>query len=311
VEADLIARHFAGLGAARTDVRLGVGDDAALLAVPAGHELVLTTDALVDQVHFDARSPAHSLGHRALAVNLSDLAAMGATPAWALLSLNLPRVDEVWLGQFATGFDALARQHGVALVGGNLSRGSLSITVQMAGLVPAGQALLRAGAQPDELVYVSGTPGDAAQGLLAGPGSALRARFEYPTPRVPLGIALRGIASACIDLSDGLYADLGRLLAASRCGADLELRRLPVSPGLEAALGGEAWRRVLAGGEDYELAFTVPLQRQAELEKVARSQDFPVTCIGRTRSGAGIRLSLDGNVMDFTHPGFDHFAAGA
>lgn len=309
MEADLIARYFTALGAARADVRLGIGDDAALLAVPPGSELVLTTDVLVEGVHFDATSPAQSLGHRALAVNLSDIAAMGAAPAWALLSLNLPGVDEQWLQQFAAGFGALAREEGVALVGGNLSRGPLSITVQLAGTVPVGQALLRTGANVGDLIYVSGTPGDAAQGLKAGAGSELRARFEYPAPRVKLGLALGGIASACIDLSDGLYADLGRLALASDCGAAVAIGQLPVSAGLQRALGSEAWRGVLAGGEDYELLFTVPPQRKAALEQLARTLDFPLTSIGQMQNGAGIVLSRDGNVMHFTHPGFDHFSA--
>src|SRR5258705_3476451 len=247
-EADIIERYFRHLGAVRTDVVLGIGDDAALLRPAPGCELVQSTDSLIEQVHFPAGSAARSLGHRALAINLSDLAAMGATPAWALLSLTLPRLDEAWLGEFAVGFARLAREHSVALVGGNLSRGPLAITVQLSGQVPQGMALRRSGGRPGDEIWVSGSLGDAAQGLalrLAGESRAaalsaeaadlrasLCARFEYPTPRVDLGVALRRLASACIDLSDGLLADLPRLAAASGCGAELEIDRLPLSAAL-------------------------------------------------------------------------------
>ncbi len=253
-ETELIERFFRGLGAQREDVVLGIGDDAALLRVPAGAELVLTTDALVEGVHFLPGAAADSLGHRALAVNLSDIAAMGASACWALLSLNLPLADESWLAAFARGFGALARQHAVALVGGNVSRGPLSITVQLAGVVPAGQALRRDGARPGHALYVSGTVGDAAAGLkvvrgeLPAPAAAadfLRQRFEYPQPRLALGAALRGLASACIDVSDGLYVDAQRLLRASGCGARIELEALPLSPALRQSAGDAAWQQAL------------------------------------------------------------------
>ena len=217
-EQTVIEKFFRHLGAVRTDVALGIGDDAALLRAQPGCELVQTIDVLVEDVHFLADSAARSLGHRALAVNLSDLAAMGARPYWALLSLTLPRIDVDWLGEFAAGFGILARTHEVALVGGNLSRGPLTITVQLTGQVPVGTALRRGGARADDDLWVSGTLGDASVGrsLLAKPrGEAqadwLRARFEFPTPRVALGEALRGVASACIDLSDGMLADAPRL----------------------------------------------------------------------------------------------------
>ena len=233
-EAAVIERFFRHLGAVRTDVVLGVGDDAALLRPQPGFDVALSTDSLVENAHFLPGSPPRSLGHRALAVNLSDLAAMGATPAWALLSLTLPDIDEAWLGEFATGLGRLAREHEVALVGGNLSRGPLNVTVQMAGHVAANSALRRSGAHSADDVWVSGTLGDAARGRIPAAASSddeptawLRARFEYPTPRVALGDALRGVASACIDLSDGLLADLPRLASASGCGALLEVDRLP------------------------------------------------------------------------------------
>jgi thiamine-monophosphate kinase len=315
-ETDLIERFFRGLGARRGDVALGIGDDAALLRVPPGHELVLTTDALVEGVHFLPDAPAHSLGHRALAVNLSDLAAMGADACWALLSLNLPRAEEPWLAAFAQGFGALAQAHQVALVGGNVSRGPLSITVQAAGVVPAGQALRRNGAAVGDHLYVSGSPGDAAAGLsvlrgeLAAEPAAmefLRRRFEYPQPRLELGTALRGLASACIDVSDGLYVDAQRLLRASGVAAQVEVESLPVSQALRKVAGDIAWQRVLDGGEDYELCFAASPGHAAAIAAAAARTATVVTRIGVLESGGGIALKSRNSVMQFSPLGFDHF----
>ena len=313
-EQAVIERFFRHLGAVRTDVVLGIGDDAALLRAQPGCELVQTTDALVEQVHFLTGSPARSLGHRALAINLSDLAAMGATPAWALLALTLPEIDEAWLGEFAAGFGVLARVHDVALVGGNLSRGPLSVTVQLTGQVPAGTALRRRGAQAGDGVWVSGTVGDAAFGRAApqaGAGSSadwLRARFEYPTPRIALGEALRGIASACIDLSDGLLADLPRLATASGCGALVDVDQLPVSAALRALAGESAWQQALAGGEDYELCLAAPPARAAALEGVAARLAVPLSRCGQLRPAAGLELRRGAAVIQFSQSRFDHFA---
>jgi len=315
-ESQLIERYFRELGASRPDTVLGIGDDAALLRVPGECELALTTDALVEGVHFLPGAPARALGHRALAVNLSDIAAMGATPAWALLSLNLPAVDHAWLQEFAAGFGALARRHQVALVGGNLSRGALSITVQLAGLVPAGQALRRSGARAGDELYLSGSVGDAACGLQllrgAAAGSAaeaawLQQRFEYPTPRVALGEALRGIASACIDVSDGVYIDATRLLAASGCGATVEIDCLPLSQPLAHALGSDAWRSALCGGEDYELCFSIAPARAGALGAIATHTGQALTRIGALHAGSALTLTAAGSVMQFSPSGFDHF----
>ncbi|HEX4375922.1 MAG TPA: thiamine-phosphate kinase [Steroidobacteraceae bacterium] len=321
-ESELIERYFRRGGGERDDVVLGIGDDAALLRVPPECELVLTTDALVEGRHFLEGASPRSLGHRALAVNLSDIAAMGAAPAWALLSLNLPAADDDWLQEFSQAFGALAREQGVALVGGNLTRGPLSITVQLAGLVPAGGALRRDGAQPGDLLYVSGTPGDAALGLAlqqaaAGSGGAatyaeadlawLRARHEFPTARVALGQALRGLASACIDVSDGLYTDARRLLQASGCGATIDVERLPSSPALRRVAGAEGWRNVLAGGEDYELCFTVPRALATKLESAAAALIQPLACIGELTAGEDITVCSSGVVIGFSSEGFDHF----
>ena len=315
-ESQLIERYFRELGARREDVVLGIGDDAALLHVPAGSELALTTDALIEGVHFLPGAAPRALGHRVLAVNLSDVAAMGAAPCWALLSLNLPSADEDWLGEFAAGFAALARAHAVALVGGNLSRGALSITLQLAGLVPAGEALRRGGARAGDDLYLSGSVGDAACGLkiLRGDAAAtpadaawLQQRFEYPAPRVALGQALRGIASACIDVSDGVYIDATRLLAASGCGATLEIERLPLSPALQRTLGDQAWRSALTGGEDYELCFAAAKAEAGALGALAARTGQAVTRIGTLHAGAGLTLMAAGAVMQFSASGFDHF----
>ncbi len=313
-EATIIETFFRHLGAVRTDVLLGIGDDAALLRAPAGLELALTTDSLVEQVHFLPGSAPRSIGHRALAVNLSDLAAMGAVPSWALLSLTLPDTDAAWLGEFAAGFGRLARAHDVALVGGNLSRGPLNVTVQLAGFVPPGAALCRSGAQAGDEVWVSGTLGDAARGRAqAGAHDAdphamlLRTRFEFPTPRVLLGQALRGIATACMDLSDGLLADLPRLAAASGCGAVLEIGELPVSEALRAVAGEQAWQPALAGGEDYELCFTAPPAQAAAIAALAGRCAVPLTRCGRLRAAAGLELRRSGDVIQFSQLPFSHF----
>ena len=313
-ETTIIERFFRHLGAVRTDVALGIGDDAALLRPHAGCELAQTTDALVENVHFLPDSPPRSLGHRALAVNLSDLAAMGATPAWALLSLTLPDIDEPWLGEFATGFGRLAREHEVALVGGNISRGPLTITVQLTGQVTQGSALRRGGAHPGEEIWVSGTLGDAARGRVpAGAtgddeqSSWLRRRFEFPAPRVALGEALRGVATACIDLSDGLLADLPRLATASGCGAVLEVERLPISNALQAMVGEQAWQGALLGGEDYELCFTAPQAAVPVLAAIAVRCGVPLACCGHMRTEAGLELRRGSAVIQFSQLPFGHF----
>jgi thiamine-monophosphate kinase len=329
-EGAIIERYFRHLGAVRTDVVLGIGDDAALVRPRAGSELVLTTDTLVEQVHFLPGSSPGSLGHRALAINLSDLAAMGARPAWALLALTLPEPSEQWLGEFATAFGRLAREHELALVGGNLSRGPLAVTVQLCGQVPAGTALRRSGARVGDELWVSGTLGDAAQGRqLAAPSGAdeaaagtaatsaaaagedgrwLRTRFEYPTPRIALGEALRGLATACIDLSDGLLADLPRLAAASECGAELDVERLPLSGALRSQAGASAWKQALAGGEDYELCFAAPPARAPAVAALAARLEIALSCCGRLRREPGLELRRGPAVIQFSQSPFDHFS---
>jgi thiamine-monophosphate kinase len=316
-ETSLIERYFRGGGAQRADVRLGIGDDAAILQVPQGAELIATTDTLVAGVHFPPHSPPASIGHRALAVNLSDLAAMGARPAWALLALTLPEVEEPWLEEFAAGLSALAREHRVALVGGDTTRGPLCITVQLLGLAPAGTALRRSGAHPGDALFVSGCPGDAAAGLaleqerLAAPAPArayLRERFLFPSPRVALGEALRVHASACIDVSDGLLGDAGKLAAASTVAVELNFEALPVSEPLRAALGDEQARTLaLRGGDDYELCFAVPAAGLDALRAQLPPERWGYTRIGTLRAGSGARELRAGTVMEFSHSGYQHF----
>ncbi|MDN5864563.1 MAG: thiamine-phosphate kinase [Gammaproteobacteria bacterium] len=301
-EFELIDRYFSGRGARRGDVPLGIGDDAAVLAPPAGRELLLTTDTLVAGRHFPADGfPPDAIGHRALAVNLSDIAAMGGTPAWALLAIVLPQADEAWLASFAEGFSALAERFDVALVGGNVARGPLSITVTAAGFAPQGQALTRRGAQAGDALVVTGALGGGAAGLRAFfQGAAVQAApvraYAHPEPRVQAGRSLLSRAHAAIDISDGLLGDLGKLLyAAEGLGAELEAQALPLAPGAsrEDALGPS---------DDYELLAAVP---EREMPAVEASLEGPLfTRIGRVTPTSGIRL--DGRPL--AGAGFRHFA---
>lgn len=317
-EFDLIRRHFAGQGVRRADVPLGIGDDAALLTPPPGQSLAVTVDTLHSGVHFAADIPPADLGHKALAVNLSDLAAMGAEPAWATLALSLPQADEAWLAAFAEGFFSLAERFGVQLVGGDTTRGPLSVTVQLQGFVPPAQALRRDGARPGDHLFVTGSLGDAGAGLaieqgrlaLSGPpAAALLARLRRPTPRIKAGLALRGLASAAIDISDGLAQDLGHILAASGVGAELEIDVLPLSGALRAAGIDRPWRLAASAGDDYELCFTAPAD--ADLG-VAAALDCPVTRIGRITAKPGQHwLDADGQPCEPPPRGWDHFAGDA
>jgi thiamine-monophosphate kinase len=318
-EFDLIERYFRGCGAKRADVRVGVGDDAAILECPAGAELIAAVDSLVDGVHFPHGSPPASVGHRALAVNLSDLAAMGARPAWALLALTLPQADEPWLSEFAAGMAALARAHEVALVGGDTTSGPLCVTVTVLGYAQRSSALLRSGGRPGDAVFVSGTPGDAAAGLaieqgrLAAAAEAaayLRERFLYPAPRLALGERLRHYASACIDVSDGLLGDAGKLARASGCGVEISHPDVPVSEPLMRAAGEERARELaLTGGDDYELCFSVRPAHVARLVAELPPERWGYTRIGTLREAPGADVLRDGTVMSLSHSGYDHFTS--
>ena len=314
----LIRTYFSAVGAPRADVPLGVGDDCALLRVPPGQQLAVSIDTLVGGVHFLPDCDPEAIGHKCLAVGLSDLAAMGAEPAWATLALTLPAVlpreSPDWLPAFARGFGRLAAAHGVALVGGDTTRGPLSITVH--GLVPEGDGVRRDGARPGDLICVSGTLGDAGlalRQLLAGevPGPVLRARLERPTPRVALGLALRGLASAMIDCSDGLTADLGHILEASGLGAELDLAALPLDGAVAAAVARDGdWGLPLASGDDYELCLCLPAGHRGQLPELATRGGCHLTPIGRILATPGLVCRApDGTRVDLQRPGFDHFAA--
>ncbi len=308
-EFDLIA-HIRARAGARGDVILGIGDDAALLQPPPGRQLVVTADTLNAGVHFPEATAAVDIGWKALAVNLSDLAAMGAAPAWCTLSLSLPASDPAWLDAFLDGFLALARAHDIALIGGDTTRGSLAIAITAIGTIEPGRALRRDGARVDDDIWVSGTLGDAAAALQAwpDPAPALRARLDRPTPRVELGRRLAGVASAALDVSDGLLGDLGHLCRASGVGADVELVRLPTSAALAvhplaARIGWQA-----TGGDDYELCFTASPARRSALEALGTELDLPLTRIGRIVAGADVHArDAEGRTWQPARPGYTHF----
>jgi thiamine-monophosphate kinase len=303
----------------RDDVALGIGDDAALLRVPPGQLLAVSTDTLVAGRHFPDDTGAADLGWKALAVNLSDLAAMGAQPAWCTLALTLPRAEAAWLDDFLDGFLELAQLHDVALVGGDTTSGPLAITVTVHGFVPDGEALRRDGARVGDEVWVTGTLGDAAGGLrqwqAGGLSSAkLRFRLDRPTPRVDAGVALRGLARAAIDVSDGLAADLGHVLEDSGVGAEIELGRLPTSVPLHEHFGNdtERWRLQLSGGDDYELCFVAPAANALAIEQALARCDVNGTVVGRIVAGAGLSLRTpEGEAFDLPSSGFDHFGGHA
>lgn len=312
-EFDIIRRYFSRQHSNRKDVTLGIGDDAALLRVPAGNELVVSMDTLVDGVHFPAGTPAAAIGHKALAVNLSDLAAMGAEPAWVTLAITLPEPDADWLADFSAAFFRLAERFDVLLVGGDTTRGPLSVTVQAQGFVPQGQALQRRGARPGDRVFVTGSLGDAGLALMlrGKADEALQQRLDFPEPRLAAGQALRGIASAAIDVSDGLLADLGHLLEHDQLGARVCVDDVPTSAAFDAVLqqqGDPARLRdlPLAAGDDYELCFTVPETTLAQLERV--QSGFSCTCIGVVEQQPGIRcVAADGSVHVPAAVGYEHF----
>lgn len=298
---------------------LGVGDDAALMAVSPNTELAVSTDMLVAGTHFFPDTDPRKLGWKTLAVNISDMAAMGANPRWATLALSLPRADEVWLSAFASGFFACAKEFEVDLVGGDTTRGPLNLAVTIFGEVERGQALRRDGAKPGDDIWVSGTLGGAALVLKALQGdvelvpeqlNTCRRLLDQPQPRVALGLALRGIASSALDISDGLMGDLGHILERSGVGAELCFDALPAHPALEPLLA-ETWAQqcVLAGGDDYELCFTAAHEQHDAIKALEESLGLKLTRIGRITVETELQL-LDaaGQPMQTTKGGYDHFA---
>lgn len=316
---ELIRRRTAQL---RDDVRTGIGDDGAVLAVPPGQELVMSIDTMVEGVHFLPGTAPADLGWKALAVNLSDLAAMGASPAWALLALTLPRADAAFVEGFAEGFMQLAQPHRLALVGGDTTGGPLCISVAVHGFVPPGQALTRAGAKVGDAVLVTGTLGDAVAGLQAlrqpphddAHRAALResliTRLTRPEPRVAAGVALRGLASACVDISDGLLADLGHICDASGVAAELQAVQLPRSSALRELHGeDESLTFALSGGDNYELCFTVPPERLSQAQAALANVGCAVMQIGHIIEGEGVRVrAADGTWLPTDMKGWEHFA---
>jgi thiamine-monophosphate kinase len=312
-EFDLIQRYFTR---ATPGAVLGVGDDAALLKVNEGMELAVSTDMLVSGTHFFPDADPLLLGHKTLAVNLSDLASMGAKPRWATLALSLPEVNEQWLEKFSHGFFSLADRYGVELVGGDTTRGPLNLSVTIMGEVPNGRALRRDGAQVNDDIWVTGKVGEAALALAHLKKqvvltqhiyAACAAHLHQPMPRVELGLALRGIASSAIDISDGLLADLGHILERSRVGAEINYSSIP---GIRiAGLDEEIVQRcVLAGGDDYEICFTAPAVNRAVIQNISATLSLPLTIIGKiTKETACHVRSADGCVMQIKEQGYDHF----
>lgn len=305
----LIDRHFKR---AMRHTVLGGGDDGALVQPSIGHELVISTDMLVAGTHFYADTDPEDLGWKTLAVNVSDMAAMGAQPRWAVLALSLPSVEENWIAAFAKGFHACADAFGVDLIGGDTTRGPLNFCVTIFGELPAGQAIRRSGGKPGDDIWVSGAPGRAGLGLaiLQGKvefseprrGECLKA-LTRPQPRVALGLALRGLATAALDVSDGMLADLGHILEESQCAAELHFNNLP-PPGIQRDM-------CLGGGDDYELLFTTPAARRADVEALSQQLGLRLTRIGSLLAGEAGALSVTGPQGEAIVPaqrGFDHFA---
>lgn len=316
-EFSIIQHYFEQLTPARDDVLLGIGDDCALLQCPAEHVVAVSIDTLVENIHFFADVNPELLGHKSLAVGLSDLAAMGAKPAWFTLALTLPEVNENWLQGFSSGLAKLAKKHNIQLVGGDTTRGPLTISIQVHGFVKPKTALTRHGAQLGDLIYVTGTLGDAGAALQLQLGEWNDAelnhqdkayfdqRLEQPTPRLDIGQQLVGIASSAIDISDGLLADLGHILERSRVGARLDLSKLPLSSAMSKISSDTAQKFALESGDDYELCFTIPPQYCSEIEQRLQGQ---CTHIGIITDDEGIYfIDESDSLIALKGTGYDHF----
>jgi len=298
-EFSIIEQYFKSIATQDEGVELGPGDDCAILSFPAGYEACLSTDTLVESVHFPQHCPPHVVAARAMGANLSDLAAMGAEPHSFLLSLTLPSVDEQWLREFSEALRQLIQRYRISLAGGNLSRGSLSVSMTVIGQVPVNSAVRRSGAKVGDDIYVSGTLGDAGRGLeLVKQGNYenyLAGRYCEPSPRLSTGMGLRGIASSMIDLSDGLFGDLNHVCLASGKGAVIEASRLPISDELRASTSlASAVRMALFAGDDYELCFTAAPAMRSEVKVVESETGVPLTRIGEIRDGSEV-VTVDGN----------------
>ena len=317
-EFDLIQKYFTS-PVGRDDVSIGVGDDGAVVTVPQGKQLVVTTDTLVAGVHFPSDTQPEDIACKAIAVNLSDLAAMGAEPAWLTLALTLPHVDESWIKTFAASFSATAEKYNVQLIGGDTTQGPLSVTVQAMGLAAPDRIMRRDRARPGDSIYISGTLGDAAAGLgIRQQGRVpdescawLIDRLDRPEARTLLGMKLAACSNCAIDISDGLIADLGHILEASHCGATINIDKLPLSHQLVAYFNGRDdvdWELVLAGGDDYELCIVMRPDNEPELTRIAAELSLPLTRIGVIEQRPALNIIDDaGTKYLFDHHGYEHF----
>jgi thiamine-monophosphate kinase len=317
-EFDIIKEFFASQQINTDLVPVGIGDDAAVINTRGDEQLLISVDTLNLGVHFPSETSAFDIGYKALAVNLSDIAAMGGVPKWFTLAMSMPEANHDWLESFTQGLSALALQYHLSLVGGDTTRGPLSITIQIAGTVPSDQSLQRRGARVEDDIYVTGTVGDAAAALMlcqqklsadAATSQRLLQRLNQPAPRVNVGIALRGIATSCIDISDGLAADLGHILEASGVGAELSLAALPRSSAIASLLCTETqlqdWQ--LYGGDDYELCFTAPVALRERIRALSQSEQCPITRIGKIIREAGLFCLDDAQHTPVVIQGYDHF----
>ena len=318
-EFNLIEDFFKAKSIQRKDVIIGIGDDGAVTHVPQGQALVTTTDTLLSGVHFLADTPAHAIAQKAIAVNLSDLAAMGAQPAWISLSLSMPEMDENWLQDFSNGLQQHAEYYSVQLIGGDTVKGPLAITITAQGFVPVSQAITRSQAKAGDSVYVTGTLGDAGLGLHLAQKKIvienlqhqdyLIKRLNYPTPRLLIGTSLRRVASSCIDISDGLVSDIQHILKSSQCGATLHVDKLPLSYALKDSVSSEqAIDYALGAGDDYELLFTVSEEQKVPLETTFASANVSATCIGQLNGNIGkLELRQGDKPFTYTGIGYHHF----
>jgi thiamine-monophosphate kinase len=315
-EFDIIQQYFSRKFPESKSVRIAIGDDAAITTVPAGMEQVIAIDTLVEGIHFSKNTPAENIAYKALAVNISDLAAMGATPAWFTLALTLPEVSDPWLASFSKGLFELADEFNMLLIGGDTTRGPLTVSIQVAGFVPQDKALLRSGACPGDHIFVTGNIGDGCTGLAVQEtgnkdcdDEYLLQRLQKPTPRVTFGQSLIGIASSCIDVSDGLLADVSHILQSSGVGAVIHLEKIPVSESTfkKQQLLGLTRLQLVQGGDDYELCFTVPENKISMLECTCNENDLKVTDIGQIEAETGLRCYDHQTLLDIDNTGYQHF----
>ena len=315
-EFDIIQHYFSRKNTENASVQLGIGDDAAITSIPSGMEQVIAVDTLVENVHFSKDTPAELIAYKALAVNISDLAAMGATPAWFTLALTLPGVSETWLDSFSKGLFELADKYNMPLVGGDTTRGPLTVSIQVAGFVPTGKSLLRSGARPGDHVFVTGTIGDGGAGLAVQKQGEkdkddeyLLERLRKPTPRVEFGLSLIGVANSCIDISDGLLADVSHILESSKVGATIMLDKIPMSGACSNKYQALNLTRLqlAQSGDDYELCFTVPENKISMLECNCNELGLNITGIGKIEAETGLRCYYEQSLLDVEKTGYQHF----